>query len=871
MNPDSDHLPPPLATRFLHGYCHPDLVDEVEGDLYELFQRRVEEQGLWKAKVLYWLNVLMFLHPDYIRKRKEGYTSNHTVMFRNYLITAYRNSLKHKLYAGINILGLAIGITCCLFIILYVQHERSYDQFHEKKDRIFKVLRTNDRDGYYEIGPISAPYAEALRNDFPEEVEAAVRVMPRQGLITYEDKAFDGDNISFVGRDFFRVFTFPLIQGDTATALNEPGSVVLTQEMARKYFGDEDPIGKIIEYENEYPLVVTGVLAPVPENSHIKIDFLASIHSFENQDWFTEWWSNNMLTYVLLQKGVQEATLEDRFPAFMEKYMGADFKRVGLRIGLTLMPLTDIYFAGNTQYDAWTEHGNKSMIYIFLVVALFILLIACINFMNLATAKAARRATEVGVRKTLGANRTDLIYQFFGESFLTAFMAMLLTVLLMTVLLPVFNQFVEVKLVLPLADVRFPMLLLGVVAVVGLLAGSYPALLLSAFMPVKALKGKNRIGSGGEYLRKGLVVFQFAISIVLMIAMLVVNQQMNYVKEKRLGFDKEYVMLLEVNNDEIYNQQQAFKDQLRQNTRITHVSAMSGEPGGFHDIYSFKVEGKEEKIVMNTVFTDEEYVPILGLTIVAGRNFSPDYQTDAQEAAIINETAARTFGWSPEEALGKEITNSFLDSIPRLVIGVVKDYHFASLHNKIDPLVIAMGDDHRVIAIKTTVGAITPVIDQVSAAWSAIVSQHPFAFTFLDEGYDKLYRAEQRQGEIFTLFAGIAIFIACLGLFGLVTFVAEQRTKEIGVRKVLGASVPQLVYMLTRDFAMLVLMALVVASPIAYYAMQQWLADFEYRVVLQPSVFLVAGLIALLIALLTVSWQSAKAALANPVDSLRNE
>ena len=799
-------------------------------------------------------------------------------MIKNYLLTAYRNSLKNRLYAGINVLGLAIGITCCLFIVLYVQHERSYDQFHEKKGRLFKVYRTSDREGYQEIGPTSAPYAEGLRNDFPEEIEAAVRVMPREGLITYQDKAFTGDHISFVSRDFLQVFTFPLIQGDPATALNEPGSVVLTAAMAQKYFGNDDPIGKEITYENEYPLMVTGVLAPVPENSHLDIDFLASVHLFEKEDWFTGWWINNMMTYVLLKEGVSEAVVEEQLPAFMEKYMGSDFERMGLRVGLTLKPLTDVYFASNTQFDAWTKHGNRSMTYIFLAVAVFILLIACINFMNLATARAARRATEVGVRKTLGANRADLIYQFFGESFLTTFVAMLITIVLMTTLLPAFNQFAEMSLILPLTDVRFPLLLLGVVVVVGLLAGSYPALFLSAFMPVKALKGGRRVGAGGEYLRKGLVVFQFVISIVLMIAMLVVTQQMDYVKEKRLGFNKERVMLLEVSSDELYEQRESFEDQLRQNARIAHVSAMSGEPGGFHDMYAFEVEGhEEENIIMNTVFTDEEYVATLGLTMVAGRNFSRDRPTDAQEAIIINETAARRLNWSPEEALGKEIANTFSnsfsasDSIPRRVIGVVEDYHFASLHNKIDPLVISMGDDDRVIALKITPGAISPVIDQVSDAWSAVVSRHPFAFTFLDEGYEALYRAEQRQGEIFTLFAGLAVFIACLGLFGLVTFVAEQRTKEIGVRKVLGASVLQLVRLLTQDFVRLVVMALLVASPIAYFAMQQWLADFAYRVPIRPTIFLVAGLLALLIALLTVSWQSARAALANPVEALRSE
>ena len=791
-------------------------------------------------------------------------------MFKNYLLTAYRNSFKNKLYASINVLGLAIGITCCLFITLYVQHERSYDQFHEKKDRIFKVYRTSDLDGYGEIGPTSSSYAEGLRNDFPEEVEAAVRVMPRSGLITQGEKAFTGDNITFVGRDFLQVFTFPLVQGDPITALNEPSSVVITEAMAKKYFGDQDPIGQTLEYENEYPMVVTGVLAPVPENSHIEFDLLASVHLFEQEEWFTNWWYNNMMTYVLLKEGVEEVVLESQFPAFMEKYLGADFERLGLQVGLTLMPVTDIYFASDTKFDAWTKHGNQSMMYIFLAVALFILFIACINFMNLATARAARRSTEVGVRKTLGANRSDLIYQFFGESFLTTFVAVLLTVVLMTAMLPMFNQFAEVNLTLP-SSFSVPLLLLGVIVGVGLLAGSYPALFLSAFVPVKALKGGVRAGAKGEYLRKGLVVFQFVISIVLMVAVLVVNQQMDFVRNQRLGFDKERVMLLEISSDELYDQRESFKDRLRQDARIAYVSSMSGEPGGFHDMYSFNVEGKEEEVVMNTVYTDTDYVPTMGLTMVAGRNFSPEHRTDTLEAIILNETAARSLDWSPEEALGKEITNPFSDSIPRRVIGVVEDYHFASLHNTIDPLAVMMGMDDRVIAIKTTAGSMEPVIDLVSDAWSAVVSQHPFAFTFLDESYDQLYRAEQRQGQIFMLFASIAVFIACLGLFGLVTFIAEQRIKEIGVRKILGASVLQLVHLLTKDFAILVAIALVIASPIAYYIMQQWLADFAYRVPLQPEIFVVAGVIALLIALLTVSWQSTRAALANPVDALRSE
>ena len=792
-------------------------------------------------------------------------------MFKNYLLTAYRNSLKNKLYATINVLGLAIGLTCCLFIVLYVQHERSYDQFHEKKDRIFRVYRTTDRDGYSEIGPISPPYADALRNDFPQEVEAAVRVMPRDGLITQGNNAFTGDNITFVGHDFLQIFSFPLTQGDPATALSEPSGVVLTADMARKYFGNQDPIGKTITYENDYPMVVTGVLAPVPENSHIEFDFLASVHLFEQEEWFTGWWNNNMMAYVLLKENVAESAVEDQFPAFMEKYLGTDFERLGLRVGLTLKPLTDVYFARDVGFDVWAKHGNASMAYIFLVVAVFILLIACINFMNLATARAARRSTEVGVRKTLGANRNDLIYQFFGESFLTTFVASLLTVVLMSALLPAFNQFAEVQLSLPFGDVRFLVLMLGVMVTVGLLAGSYPALVLSAFVPVKALKGKLRGGAKGEYLRKGLVVFQFVISIVLIVAVLVVNQQMRFVQDQRLGFDKERVMLLEVNNNELYDQRDVFKSQLQRDSRITNVATISGEPGGFHDMYTLQVEDHEEEVIMRTVFTDTDYIPTLGLNLLAGRNFSPERSTDTLEAVILNETAVQTLGWSPEEALDKEVVNPFSDSIPRRVIGVVEDYHFASLHQQIDPLAIMMGDDIRVIAIKVAAGPVSPVVDVVSDAWATLGTKYPFAFTFLDESYDQLYRAEQRQSKVFTLFAGIAVFIACLGLFGLVTFVAEQRTKEIGVRKVLGASVWQLVQLLTRDFAVLVVIALVIASPLAYYAMEQWLNDFAYRVAWQPTTFLLAGALTLLIALLTVSWQSAKAALANPTEALRSE
>jgi putative ABC transport system permease protein len=792
-------------------------------------------------------------------------------MIRNYLLTAYRNASKNRLYAFINILGLTVGVSCCILILLYVRHERSYDQFHDKKDRIFKVYRTNASEGYEEIGPTSAPFATALENDFPQELEAAVRIMPRQGLITEGENAYTGDKISFVDPAFFQVFTYPLQQGNPETALQKPGSVVLSQEMAIKYFGDQNPMGKELTYNEEYPLIVTGVLAPLPENTHHTFDMLGSVLMFQNQSWFEGWWNNNMMTYVLLKEGMAETELEAQFPAFMDKYMGGDFEQYGVKVGLTLTPITEIYFQANTQFDVWTKHGNETMTYVFLVIAVFVLIIACINFMNLATARAARRATEVGVRKTLGARRNDLVYQFYAESFLTSVIAVLLSVVLINLSLPFFNQFADLTLTIPAGDTTMILIFAGVAIAVGLLAGSYPALFLSSFLPARVLKGSIKTGKGANAVRKGLVVFQFAISITLLVAVLVVSQQMNYLQDKRLGFDKERVLLVEIDNDEIYEKREDFKDRLSQDARITSVSLMSGEPGGFHDMYGFKVEGLEEDMLMNTVMTDENYLDAMGLELLAGRNFSVERPTDTRESLIINQTAAKALGWTAEEALGKEMMNTFRDSIPKRVIGVVNDYHFASLHQKIDPLVISMEDDNRMIAIKLTAGETSPVIAQVGSVWSDFVTQHPFSYQFLDESFASLYKAEQKQGQIFMLFAGIAVFIACLGLFGLVTFVAEQRTKEIGVRKVLGASVPQLVRLLTKDFAILVGIALLMASPIAYYAMSQWLSDFAYRIELQPLIFLLAGLIALIIALLTVSIKSYQAATDNPVKSLRSE
>ncbi len=867
MKQEEHHTPPGWADRLLESFCAAHLLEEVQGDLQELYGKWVKKHGVRKARWLYIMHAIKFFRP-YALKRIT--VNNPTDMFKNYFIIAIRNLLSKKVYSIINIAGLSIGITCCIFIFLYVHHELSYDNFHEQGDRIYRVIRAyQDKDGEHLVGITSPPFAVALVNDFPGIVAEATRFYEDNGLVTYEETSFVEKKFCFADANFFQVFSFPLIQGNPETALSGKHSVVITQEMTKKYFGNEDPMGRVLEYDGNQ-FTVTGVLRDTPKNSTLTFDFIASMRLFEDRDFFKNWWLNAFQTYVLLGEKVKPETLQTQFPNFIEKYMGNDLREKGLQLQAKLQPISAIYFQSNMEFESG-RRGNQQFVYIFALIALFILVIACINFMNMATAQSAKRSLEVGVRKTLGAMRSNLVFQFITESLGLAFISTIVAIVLIIILQLYFNQLVETTFTWPFGIVKTVAFFLIFVIAVGLLAGSYPALVLSAFRPIAALKGKSRSGRQTVGLRQGLVVFQFFISIVLIIATLVITRQIEFVSNKKLGYDKDHIMLVPVNNLDM-DKVELFKDELRQNVQIQHVSSMSGEPGGFHDSYSFEIEGhQDEAIDLRTVFTDHDYVKILGLKIVAGRNFSRNFSTDEKETIIINEAATRFLGWQPEEAIGKEIQNKFLDSIPKRVIGVVADYNYASLHSTIDPLAIAIGNDHRVVAIKLAPGNTKEAVAMVEDAWQKATEQYPFAYNFLDQEYDNLYKAEQKQRILFRLFAILAIFIACLGLFGLVTFTAEQRTKEIGIRKVLGASVLELVHLISKDFTRLVFLALLVATPVAYWAMNRWLNNFAYHIDVGIGVFVVAGLIALAIAWFTVSFQSIKAAIANPVDSLRNE
>ncbi|MGV3642030.1 MAG: ABC transporter permease [Adhaeribacter sp.] len=796
-------------------------------------------------------------------------------MFYNYLKIAVRTLLKHRFYTFINIAGLTLGISCCLLIFMFVRHELSYDQFHQQGERLYRVLRLARLNGADQGIPYtSGPYGRALAADFPGQVAAAVRVMPANALLSYQNRSFKEEQMILADSNFFRVFSFPLVQGDPRTALSGTNSLVLSQTLAKKYFGKVNPLGRMITVDKTSTYQVTGVMADVPANSHLRFDLVASIRTVEKEDWFKVWRNNALFTYVLLAPGTRLPDLEARFPAFMSKYMSKEFQEWGGKMGLRLQPLGDIYMQEGLVFDS-VAHGSKNNVYIFSAIAGFLLVIAGINFMNLASARSAGRAREVGVRKVLGAYRRHLVVQFLMESTLLAFLAVALSLGLVVLVLPYFNALAEKQLVIPFHDPMLYALLLGVALVVGLLAGSYPAFFLSSFQPVKVLKGRLSSGAGHPVLRRALVVFQFSISIFLLIGTVVIYRQMHFLQHKNLGFSKEHVLKIRLDNGEIHSRRLAFLRRVKQLPGVRQASVMSGEPGGFHDQFGFDVAAKPgETWRFNTVFTDYDYLPTLGIQLLAGRNLSRSYPSDSTSAILLNQQAAAALGWTPHQALGQEISDKGFGTPQthrRKVVGVVKDYHFSSLKNPIHPLAILMRTDHRMLVLRLAPGNPAPVLAAIRQVYAEMAPQYPFRYSFLDEDFDHLYKTEQKQAQIFTVFSGLAIFIACLGLFGLAAYTTEQRRKEIGIRKILGASASGLVALVSRDFIRLVLLANVLAWPLAYLAMQRWLENFSYRVDISWYVYLAAGLLALVIALLTISFQALKVALSNPVVSLREE
>lgn len=811
-------------------------------------------------------------------------------MLKNYFKIALRNLRKHPGYTFINVFGLATGITCFVLILLYVQDELAYDRYHENADRIHRVVEVIEDAEESSSQPF--PTGPTLAADFPHLIEASVRFFNLQApslAISYEPpsgevRSFNERSFFFADSTVFDIFSFDLVRGDPATALDRPGTVVLTEDAAQRYFGDDDPLGKSLIFEDEHLLEVTGVLAEVPRTSHFTFDFLASFSTLRASIYADQprrlegWYWNPAWTYVLLEEGVTPEDLEAQFPEFVQQYWPEQIKA---QSSMYLQPLTDIHLHSKLDFEI-TGNSDIAYVYIFSVIAAFILLIACINFMNLATARSASRAKEVGMRKVLGAVRLQLVRQFLAESVLLSVVALLLALPLIYLLLPVLNDMADKTLSLSLSENSGLIWLLAAVALgVGVVSGLYPALFLSSYRPARVLKGAMRTSttSSSALFRKGLVVVQFAVSIALIAGTFVAIQQLDYLRDARLGFDRDQVVMVPILRTSVASQYDAVKDALLQQPGVRAVTIAEDVLGARYQTQTQQPEGFTEPQQFLRLFVHDDAAETFGIRLLAGRDYDEAYADDGA-AIVINEAMVQYLGWgSPEEALGRSMGTFGPDNVPRPVIGVTENFHYASLHQPVGPFILprisnnlgAMNFFGRYLAIRISPDDVAGALAAIEATWTSFVPDRPFEYLFVDQELDQLYRAEENLSNVAGTFSILAILIGCLGLFGLAAFTAERRTKEIGVRKVLGATVPGIVALLSKDFVTLVLVAFFIAAPLSYLAINRWLADFAYSVNVSWWIFLLSGALALGVALLTVSYQAIKAALADPVKSLRYE
>ncbi len=804
-------------------------------------------------------------------------------MLQNYFKTAFRNLWRNKGFSAINIFGLALGLAVCLLITLFVIDELSFDKFNLKADRVYRVNSDfkvngsvfNDRES-------PALMASTLVKEYPQ-IENAARIKDnRKVLVKKGNETLTEPNAFYADDALFDVFTLPMIAGDPKTALSQPHSLVISASIARKYFNTTDVVGKTLHLDNTTDYKITGVIKDVPEQAHLHFGLIKSIEEVDDRN-NPEWTSENFITYLLAKPGVSQQDLDNILKKATKKYAEpnlqqflhisiADLDQKGDHFRFVTIPLTRIHLY-STLTNEEEPSGNIQYVYIFIVIAVFILLIACINFMNLSTARSAGRSREVGVRKVLGSGRGTLIYQFLTESTLTSFIALCIALTITYILLPYFNQLSGKQITLSLFSSvwLFPCLLVTTL-IIGLLAGLYPAFFLSAFQPIQVLKGKLASGFKGSILRNSLVVFQFTTVIVLIVGTLVIYNQLSYIRNKKLGYNREQVLVLQ-NTGALYLHAKSFKQDVLKLAGVKSGTMTSFIPTSKSN--DIEVYGKDAAMgpgnttALATWYVDEDYIRTLGMQILQGRNFLKDRLTDSS-AVIINETAAQMLGY--KHPLKETIYRS--NNHPFRVIGVVEDFNTGSLRNKIEPLILRLGSDRSAMAFRIETKNIPALISQIKKLYyraDGNMAGQPFSYSFMDDDFNLLYKSEQNTGKIFMTFAFFAILIACLGLFGLVTYAAEQRTKEIGIRKVLGATVSNIVGMLSNDFLKLVAISALIAFPVAWYAMNKWLQDFAYRTSISWWIFTAAGLIAVIITVATVSFRVIKAALMNPVTSLRAE
>ena len=790
-------------------------------------------------------------------------------MLKTYFKLAYRNILKDKAYSIINITGLAIGLASSILILLWVQNELSYDRFHKNAGQIYRI--TSDFSDFKSAAN-SAGMPAGLKAEMPV-IRNTVRL--GQGtnastLLGTGNKKFEENHVFYADPSFLDVFSFPLVQGDRTTALKQVDGVLITQAMATKYFGSESPIGKVLRKDNQENVVVTGVLANIPANSDLQFDFILPMASLArtNTDLKNNVWDNfNFYDYAQLDKSFDPSApnllmLEKQIDQIFQKHSP------GTKALFQLQSLTKIHLAPERLGDM-PGHGNAQYVSIFFIIAVLILVVACINFMNLATARSARRAKEIGLRKVAGAIRGQLILQFLSESVFISFLSLLLAFGIVCLFLPVFNELADRKLAINISDAKLWLSLLGIALLTGLISGSYPALFLSGFNPVKVLKGNVKSMGGNLLFRNALVVIQFMVSIVLLVGTVVIYNQLKFIKERNPGFQKANLLYIPMTGD-IWSKQQAFKNELKQNPLTSDFSVTSDLPtnlGGWTLSVSWDGKDPRSQTVFPVMAVDEDFIHAFGMKLVAGRSFSREFKTDSSNY-MVNEKMLSMMGLNASTAVGTTLT---LWGNKGTIVGVVKDFNFKPVQQAIEPLVMPFNKMGGFVVVRTLPGKTNATIQALATISQELNPAYPFKFDFLDQDLANLYKGEQQMGNIFNLFAALGIFISCLGLYGLSAFVAEQRTKEIGVRKVLGASLFSLVYLLSAGITRLILIAIVIAIPLSYFAVNSWLAGFAYHINVSWLVFFTASFGALGIAWLTVSYESIKAAIVNPIKSLRTE
>ncbi|MDE2845722.1 MAG: ABC transporter permease [Gemmatimonadota bacterium] len=802
-------------------------------------------------------------------------------MFNNYLTIVIRLLLRYKGYSLINVLGLAIGIAGCVLIVLYVHDELSFDQYHLNKDRIYRLAVSETAEGRHDVWARSpSAWGPALAQEYPE-IEAIARIRPpaSRWLIRYGEKRFYEENFVFADSTVFEIFTMPLVQGNANTALTEPHSVVLSESMAQKYFGDENPIGKVMTGDDKYEFSVTGIMRDLPDNSHFRFDFLASFASLAPNGLYGEpsTMQNqhiSLFTYMLLRNGSVAEDLERKLPGFLDKHLSERLEALGIVMTPFLQPLTEIHLHSNL-IGEFASNGKITYVYIFSTLAAFVLLIACVNFMNLSTARSARRAQEIGIRKVLGVKRNQLISQFMGESILYSLIALIVAMGLVHLFLPQFNHLSGKTLEIHYDSSWLVPTLISIAIAAGIVAGGYPSFVLSSFRPVAVLTGALKAGASHSSLRKLLIIFQFVVSIVMIVGTIVVLDQLEYLQDKNLGFEEENVVVVRLPDPEAVQRYPAFKNAILQYPEVSSVSSASSVPGYEADLSVIQPEGfqEDQHVSVRTIWADFDYIETLGIEVKSGRSFSRDRPSDTI-AILINEAAARAFGW--DDPVGKTIRypgpRGF--SPPFEINGVIADYHNQSLHQPIEPLMIMASpwSSYSYVVVRLDGNDESRGLEILKDQWGRTYPEHPaMDFSLLDENLDQLYHAEQRLGSVFSAGATLSILIACLGLLGLSSFMAEQRTKEIGVRKVVGASITNIVLLLSKDLTMLILVAFVIGTPIGYFALQAWLGNFAYRIEMDIWVFVFSGFVTLVIAWLTNGYQAITAATANPVDALQSE